>query len=334
MIGSSNNNIPNPNTNPPAPPPPFGGPIQATTSINNKVMVTESNVIQATQGNQIYQGKENNTLGGQMSGEIHKTEEKEKRESLGRINSKIGRELSGVSQKSGGNNVNVNVNTSLNEDKKTKKVMADSLNIKIGPEIFVSLKKGSLADNYEVGKVLGEGAFGKVCLVTHKTTSKYIVFLYFIEFNFILFYLFLFYMFFYDITLIFYFKEMQRAMKSMKKSSLLKEEESKMFAEMNILKDLDHPNIVKLYELFQDEENYYLITEYCSGGELFDRIKSMNYFSEKLAAEYMKQILGAVLYCHSKNIVHRDLKPENLIFDSNSSKATLKVKIKKKYKTI
>ena len=50
-------------------------------------------------------------------------------------------------------------------------------------------------------------------------------------------------------------------MKSMKKSSLLKEEEKKMFAEMNILKDLDHPNIVKLYELFQDEENYYLITE-------------------------------------------------------------------------
>ena len=50
-------------------------------------------------------------------------------------------------------------------------------------------------------------------------------------------------------------------MKSMKKSSLLKEEEKKMFAEMNILKDLDHPNIVKLYELFQDDENYYLITE-------------------------------------------------------------------------
>ena len=120
---------------------------------------------------------------------------------------------------------------------------------------------------------------------------------------------------------------MLRAMKSMKKSSLLKEEESKMFAEMNILKDLDHPNIVKLYELFQDDENYYLITEYCSGGELFDRIKSMSNFSEKIAADYLKQILSAVVYCHSKKIVHRDLKPENLIFDSTSSKATLKVKI-------
>jgi len=55
---------------------------------------------------------------------------------------------------------------------------------------------------------------------------------------------------------------MNRAMKSIKKKSILKEDEERMFAEMNILKDLDHPNILKLYELFQDENNYYLITEY------------------------------------------------------------------------
>ena len=54
---------------------------------------------------------------------------------------------------------------------------------------------------------------------------------------------------------------MNRAMKSIKKKSILKEDEERMFAEMNILKDLDHPNILKLYELFQDENNYYLITE-------------------------------------------------------------------------
>lgn len=57
---------------------------------------------------------------------------------------------------------------------------------------------------------------------------------------------------------------------------------------MNILKHLDHAHIVKLYELFEDAKNYYLVTEYCSGGELFDRIKSMNHFSEKYAAEIMK----------------------------------------------
>ena len=55
---------------------------------------------------------------------------------------------------------------------------------------------------------------------------------------------------------------MSRAMKSIKKKSILKEDEERMFAEMNILKDLDHPNILKLYELYQDENNYYLITEY------------------------------------------------------------------------
>ena len=67
---------------------------------------------------------------------------------------------------------------------------------------------------------------------------------------------------------------------------------------MNILKNLDHPHIVKLYELYQDQTNYYLVTEYLSGGELFERIKAMTYFSEKKAAEFMRQILSAVVYCH------------------------------------
>ncbi len=57
---------------------------------------------------------------------------------------------------------------------------------------------------------------------------------------------------------------------------------------MNILKNLDHPHIVKLYELYQDNDNYYLITEYLSGGELFDRIKKMAYFSERKAMEFMR----------------------------------------------
>lgn len=67
---------------------------------------------------------------------------------------------------------------------------------------------------------------------------------------------------------------------------------------MNILKNLDHPNIVKLYELYQDTTSYYLVTEYLSGGELFDRIKKMSYFSERKAADYIRQILMAVVYCH------------------------------------
>ncbi len=57
---------------------------------------------------------------------------------------------------------------------------------------------------------------------------------------------------------------------------------------MNILKNLDHPHIVKLYELYEDQKNYYLVTEYCNGGELFDRIKKLNFFTEKKAADTMK----------------------------------------------
>ena len=77
-------------------------------------------------------------------------------------------------------------------------------------------------------------------------------------------------------------------MKQIKKSELIKEEEQKLFAEMNILKNLDHPHIVKLYELYQDANNYYLITEYLSGGELFDRIKKMTHFSERKASDYIR----------------------------------------------
>ena len=103
-----------------------------------------------------------------------------------------------------------------------------------------------------MGEVLGEGAYGKVWKVTHKKTG------------------------------------LIRAMKSMKKSSVLKEEEAKMFSEMNILKNLDHPHIVKLFELYQDTKHYYMVTEYLEGGEMFDRIKSLNHFSEKVAAEVVK----------------------------------------------
>jgi calcium-dependent protein kinase len=77
-------------------------------------------------------------------------------------------------------------------------------------------------------------------------------------------------------------------MKGIRKNAVEGDEKDKIFTELGILKLMDHPNIMRIYEMFQDEMNYYIITEYLSGGELFDKIKTLKFFSEKMAAEYMR----------------------------------------------
>lgn len=80
-----------------------------------------------------------------------------------------------------------------------------------------------------------------------------------------------------------------------------------------------------MHEFAQDSRYYYLVTEYCEGGELLDKIIGLKSFSEQLAAKVMKQLLSAVAYCHLKHIVHRDLKPENLVFETNDIQSNIKV---------
>lgn len=82
---------------------------------------------------------------------------------------------------------------------------------------------------------------------------------------------------------------------------------------------MDHPNIVRLYEIFKDEKRYYLVTELCTGGELFEEITKRTSFSEQDAAVILKQVLSAVAYCHAKQICHRDLKPENILMDTKNN---------------
>lgn len=86
--------------------------------------------------------------------------------------------------------------------------------------------------------------------------------------------------------------------------------------EVRILTRLDHPNIVKYYETYDDTKYMYLVMEYCSGGELFDRIAKQKdqVFNESEAATIMKKLLRAINHCHASGVVHRDIKPENIMY--------------------
>lgn len=177
---------------------------------------------------------------------------------------------------------------------------ANTDELKISPDIFRTLRHGKVSDSYKLISLLGEGAYGKVYRVEQKKTNY------------------------------------NRAMKGtgsstranptvMKKNHTKKSEESTLISEFEIMRGLDHPGVVSLYELYQDQVYFYLISEYLEGGELFERIKKNKYFSEKEAAKIMSQIISAVNYLHKKGIVHRDLKPENILFVDKTPQSDLKV---------
>ena len=139
---------------------------------------------------------------------------------------------------------------------------------------------------YSIDKVLGEGSFGKVYKVQHKISGEY------------------------------------RAMKMINKTStnLTLEEEEEILKEIKVLKMLDHPNILKIYEYFNTHRKLFIVSELCTGGELFDRIIEVKYFTETVASHIMKQIFSAIAFCHSNNIIHRDLKPENILIESQEER--------------
>ena len=152
--------------------------------------------------------------------------------------------------------------------------------IKIGRDLFVDYVSTPIAENYEVIKKLGKGGYGKVYEVKHKKTG---------------------------------------AIKACKQLSKLNIENLEKFKrEIEILRKTDHPNIIKLYEIYESGNNFYLIMDECKGGELFERIiehiDNDEMYTEKEAAEIIYQIISAVEYCHNNGICHRDLKPENLLY--------------------
>lgn len=106
-----------------------------------------------------------------------------------------------------------------------------------------------------------------------------------------------------------------RAVKIIYKHECSVEEQKKILNEVEILRQIDHPNIIKIYEFFEDTKFMYIIMELAMGGELFEKIQNVVHFTERKAAEIFQQILCGVNYLHKHGIVHRDLKPENILFD-------------------
>lgn len=91
--------------------------------------------------------------------------------------------------------------------------------------------------------------------------------------------------------------------------------------EFEILKQVDHPNIINFYEMYVDENYCHFVTEFCGGGELFEHIIARGRFTEAYAAKIIKQVLSAIKHLHDLGICHRDMKPENILFESKSKDA-------------
>lgn len=109
---------------------------------------------------------------------------------------------------------------------------------------------------------------------------------------------------------------------------MLKEESSIqdfLYNEIKILKTINHPNIIEIYDIMEDYENLYIITELCLGGELLQSIKSKGRLNEHESAIILKQILSCLSLCHRNKIVHRDIKPENIMVFSNEDPLTIKI---------
>lgn len=113
-----------------------------------------------------------------------------------------------------------------------------------------------------------------------------------------------------------------RAVKVINKKHLHNQDSLRRFLyEIDILKDLDHPNVLKVFEYFLDDDRLYIVTEFVEGKELLQEVNRKKgtkevCFEEEEAALLIKQLLTVLNYCHQRNIVHRDIKLENIMIES------------------
>ena len=115
----------------------------------------------------------------------------------------------------------------------------------------------------------------------------------------------------------------QVAIKSIDKSKV--EDMNDITREIEIMKLVSHPNIIQLYEIFDEKSKMHLVLELVTGGELFDRIVAKSSYTEREAANTIGTLCGALGHLHALKIVHRDLKPENILYANESEEALIKV---------
>eukprot|EP00551_Chaetoceros_affinis_P008224 CAMPEP_0203664150 /NCGR_PEP_ID=MMETSP0090-20130426/1616_1 /ASSEMBLY_ACC=CAM_ASM_001088 /TAXON_ID=426623 /ORGANISM="Chaetoceros affinis, Strain CCMP159" /LENGTH=380 /DNA_ID=CAMNT_0050527287 /DNA_START=163 /DNA_END=1305 /DNA_ORIENTATION=+ len=147
----------------------------------------------------------------------------------------------------------------------------------------------SYSDDYTTGKVLGEGAFSKVKEAKNNANNQVY------------------------------------AVKIINRPSLSEEDLKGLQQEIAILQEIDHPHIIKLYNVYHEPAKIYLVTELMSGGELFDRIVQKEYYSEQEARDVCRILFAALNYCHDRKVAHRDLKPENLLLYSRDDDNNIKI---------
>lgn len=168
------------------------------------------------------------------------------------------------------------------------KPRSKSRSFSMDPGNFVTVKKELIRDHYKIKEKISEGGFGTVYIAKHIQTKK------------------------------------KRAVKCILLKGPNGDIES-LLREVNILKQMDHINIIKVHEIYIDSLYLNIVTELCLGGELYDRIINAGLVSENQAARYMLQMVSAVQYLHLNNLVHRDLKPENMLFSTRDENSPLKL---------
>jgi serine/threonine protein kinase len=156
------------------------------------------------------------------------------------------------------------------------------------PKVSSGLEKEFNKNDFETlqDKCIGNGTFGSVWKVRHKTTNEIY------------------------------------AIKVINKENIIKQNMTEQIKkEIEIMYKLDHPHIIKLYSHFEDDEDFCLIMEYASRGQLYSFIKKQKQLNQISAKQYIKEIISAVKYLHSLEppIVHRDIKPENILIDNNGN---------------